>query len=145
MCCNTWPSELEGQGLIHAISHFLALCFIKRSYDKEEFDTDSLFLGLFKSLNKILYSVILRLKVFVFMMNGLSNVIFCMKSVLFWLLIIVFGLARLISLPFLWSIHNYFMSWLTFTSNEYFQSLVLLNIENHNVGKCKHEFATFTI
>ena len=26
-----------------------------------------------------------------------------------------------------------------------FQSLVLLNIENHNVGKCKHEFATFTI
>ena len=25
---------------IHAISHFLVLCFIKRSYDEEEFDTD---------------------------------------------------------------------------------------------------------
>ena len=41
------------------------------------------------------------------------------------------GLAKLISLLFP-SIRNCFICWLNLTSNEYFKSLVVLNIENHN-------------
>ena len=54
------------------------------------------------------------------------------------------GLAKLISSLFL-SIRDCFLCWLSFTSDEHFLSLVVLKIENHNEGKCKHESVTFTM
>ena len=40
------------------------------------------------------------------------------------------------------------MCWLTFTSNEYFLIVAIINniiIENLNVGKCKRESVTFSM
>ena len=55
--------------------------------------------------------------------------------------ILKLSLGRLISLLFL-STRNCFTCGLSFTSNEYFDSFVVLNIENHNAGKCKCQSVT---
>ena len=73
----------EGAGLGTCYLPFFllfSLCFIKRRYDKKEFDCYYDFL---KSSNKILSAVILKKrKVFAFVRNGLSN-IYYRKSVCF--------------------------------------------------------------
>ena len=64
------------------------------------------------------------------------------------MIIIKLNLASLISLLFLsilWFIYC-FKFWLSYTSNQYFfKSSVVLNIENHNVRKCKHESINFSM
>ena len=59
---------------------FFLLRFIKRRYDKEEFDTDCS-LGFLKSLNEILCSIILeKRKVSEFVRNSLSKIILQEKN-----------------------------------------------------------------
>ena len=115
-----WPSEPKGLGSILTISHiFFLLCFIKRRYDKEEFDTDCS-QGFLKSLNEILCSVILeKRKVFASVRNSLSNIILQEKNSILTYNSWIRAFSQIISLLFP-SIRNCFMCWLSFTSNEYF-------------------------